>query len=1100
MSSREGKKPVPKFPSFKPKPESETLHGEAEKTHELSRGAGGGEHRVSKAGHSHHRDRHRPAVAASGGSSGPPSLVISQRSAPRQDQDHDRGRDSLFVVDKRGDPLIRRYGSNDRREIPEYRRIGGGRVLGVDGFMTIERVGNREEFFIRGYHEGRSVLGGDRRSLLARGSHNKSIVVRVRKEEYQPATGEEDFLSLRPSKRRKREGDVPEELSADEGPSYRSIHGKAKPHEHSESDEEYDSDSSTGSNWRNAENPMVARSIELSKRVREHPEDIEAWLQLVDHQDVLLGTVSSGGRRPTPAEVKSYADIKLSMLEQALSQVTTDPQRVLLQLKRMSEGAKIWDPKNLEKRWKDVIQKYGSDFEIWRAYMTYRQTTLSTFQYDDIKKLYIERMQFIRSEIASLPASSDQVPLYRQMIYVFLRTTRFIADAGYRELGTALWQAALELTFSRPTAAFEGADDTVLASFEAFWESEVPRIGEDMARGWAMFEADAGAQEPPDPKPSISPPVPTTRDVYKAWSILERYRSSSATLPARTLDDSAEDDPYRVVMFADIRDLLFYVPAHIIPSIRRELLDAFLIFSQLPPAFHSRDSVHGILQDDFLMRRPTLIAQGTANTLQDDPGQIEQTNKNLDFSQDYQSIIRTPEVLFPSPNWFKYITPIKDRIPPEQYRWIANTLKQLVRSLGVKELAPYYLAFESTNEPGNEKKTAKALLKQDPASVDLYEGYAILEWAQSNKAAARNVVAAAMGSQLITDSDRCRLGIAWAWMELEDGALAQSALRLCTLAEGRSRAASAADDDHHGPVAPSRVLKGRNFLATNRDYLFSSGDPEHAIIYAKGLALLEYLTQKSNKESSSESQGDIWSAIASISACSDEFISRGLASSSAHEKLLQFAARLLYFHAGRGPFRAGFLREQLTKYIGLFPRNTIFLGLLAWKETRLGIDDRVRAVLDSTVLTPAHDCLSSRAFAIRHEARTGNAHSARAAFEHAFTFGGGGSEAAAACGNHPGLWISYVRFCQARKELRPKTKDAFYRAVQRCPWSKDVFMEAFAPTTTTTTTGAEAPVHELDSAELGSVYNTLCDKGLRVHIEMPEFVEKWERQQMGRGR
>lgn len=63
-------------------------------------------------------------------------------------------------------------------------------------------------------------------------------------------------------------------------------------------------------------------------------------------------------------------------------------------------------------------------------------------------------------------------------------------------------------------------------------------------------------------------------------------------------------------------------------------------------------------------------------------------------------------------------------------------------------------------------------------------------------------------------------------------------------------------------------------------------------------------------------------------------------------------------------------------------------------------------------------------------------------------------------------------------------------------------MEAFAPATTmttTTTTGAAALVRELDSAELRSVYNTLCDKGLRVHVEMPEFVEKWRREQVGRG-
>ncbi len=198
----------------------------------------------------------------------------------------------------------------------------------------------------------------------------------------------------------------------------------------------------------------------------------------------------------------------------------------------------------------------------------------------------------------------------------------------------------------------------------------------------------------------------------------------------------------------------------------------------------------------------------------------------------------------------------------------------------------------------------------------------------------------------------------------------------------------------------------------------------------------------------------------------------------------------------RSPFRPGFLREQLTRYAGLFPHNTLFLSLLAWKETRLGIDDKVRSVLDATAgLAGTPSRLSSRAFAVRHEARTGNANSTRAAFERALddddNDGGGG-----ACGNHPGLWVSYIRFLGrhggggsgsgsgGRGAPRAKAKDAFYRAVQHCPWSKEVFMEAFA------TLG-----RDMDSAELDSVYDTLCDKGLRVHVEMPEFVERWRREQ-----
>lgn len=167
----------------------------------------------------------------------------------------------------------------------------------------------------------------------------------------------------------------------------------------------------------------------------------------------------------------------------------------------------------------------------------------------------------------------------------------------------------------------------------------------------------------------------------------------------------------------------------------------------------------------------------------------------------------------------------------------------------------------------------------------------------------------------------------------------------------------------------------------------------------------------------------------------------------------------------------------MAAFLGFFPDNTMFLTLFAWKETRLSIDDRVRALLNETILTKQHDSPTSRAFAIRHEMRSGNAHSTRAAFEHALEED---------CRKHNvGLWISYIRYCRTTKELRPKTKEAFYRALQRVPWAKEVFLEAFG----------DALVRDLDSAELRSVYRTLYDKGLRVHVEMDEFVGRWKEEE-----
>ena len=99
----------------------------------------------------------------------------------------------------------------------------------------------------------------------------------------------------------------------------------------------------------------------------------------------------------------------------------------------------------------------------------------------------------------------------------------------------------------------------------------------------------------------------------------------------------------------------------------------------------------------------------------------------------------------------------------------------------------------------------------------------------------------------------------------------------------------------------------------------------------------------------------------------------------------------------------------------------------------------------------------------------GTDHSARAAFEAAL--------ASEACRGNAPLWLDYIRFCYARKALRPKARDVFYRAVAQCPWSKELYLEAFGTL-----------AKEMNSAELKAVFSTITTNGLRVHVDMEEFV------------
>jgi len=168
--------------------------------------------------------------------------------------------------------------------------------------------------------------------------------------------------------------------------------------------------------------------------------------------------------------------------------------------------------------------------------------------------------------------------------------------------------------------------------------------------------------------------------------------------------------------------------------------------------------------------------------------------------------------------------------------------------------------------------------------------------------------------------------------------------------------------------------------------------------------------------------------------------------------------------------------------IHLFPHNTLFLSLFAWCQPPLRIDDPVRAVLQARAFAAGspHDCLGARRFAIHHEARAGTAHSVRAAFEAALE--------SDACRGSAELWIRYLRFCCSggrgggAKERGGRAREVFYRAIGACPGAKEIYMEAFGPRMRGL----------LSRSELRAVVETMVEKGLRVHVDLGEFLERWK--------
>ncbi|KAJ0354388.1 hypothetical protein COL154_001942 [Colletotrichum chrysophilum] len=1012
---------VPKFSTFKPKapdpvPLAKSSSGEV--THSRKDGAGEvakekksrhesrhrDDHRRHRSDHrSEHRSEHRHRDRKRSRSrSQERSLVVAKRPSVATTLE-ERAGNGVFVIDTKGDPLIRRYGGNDRGKVPTYRRDGRGKVLGSDGYLIIHRDGPREEFSIRMPGEGSSTLR-DRALFQARVHRVKTRRIRPRDESQEEV--EEDFVPLSKSSKRRRTEEP--ESDGDDKPSYRSIEGKAKAHEFSDSDIDFDTDQEGDLNPE-ADDPLKQRSIHLSRRVKEHPDDIAGWLELIAHQDVLLKAGESLDREVTKGEMHSFAEIKISMYESALAQAKRpeDEERLLLGL--MLEGAKVWSSSKLDSRWSDVAKKHEVSFCLWKARIDHKVTDLKTFEYSEIKKLYIERLRAVakQSSVSASPgpaysANTDmEASRYEQMIYIFLRVTRFIYDAGYRESAVAAWQALLELNLQRPSTHDALPESEILSSFRDFWEDEAPRLGEHNASGWSHYVQTNGSVDSPEQQRDDDTVV-QSRDVYKSWGATERLRATSSRSPGRATDDVLEDDPYRVVMYSDIQELLFVIPSTIVSHVWEQLVDGLLIFCCLPPVFCSSPWIQSAENDSFVVGS-LRVFEADVLRKPNEPDVMDETKSIPAFEQDGLRLAVSSDLLFARRNWFSFLSgwpcTAKSLDGPVDLSWVANCLRQLVISVGLKDLAEYSLAVDVANEPGNVKKRAKALIKKDPSNLAFYNAYALAEVGASNLEVGRQVVSSATSlvSRVANPRLRPKEAYPWRWKD-------------------------------YGPSLLNCVHRAKRSLKPTKGS-------------CRLLQDFYTITPVEGKFTKSEPR----------------------------------VSRLTYIR----PFRRAYLRDQLAHCIDLFPRNTIFLTLFAWASTTFGIDDPVRDILRKVTLTDANDCIGSRMFAIRYELLKGNVHSTQAAFERALD--------TPACRSNPEFWRCYIKFSYARKQFRHKAKEVFFRGLRHCPWSKDLALEAYTTL-----------INVMDEFELRSVFNTMTSKGLRIHVDLEEFVAKHERSKVKR--
>ena len=1087
-ASKDEKRPIPKFASFRPKDPARSQEVDAQPT-DINILPKSSLHEQHKRDNHRHRSRHEHRARTQG---------------ENEARDNSQG---SFVVDRTGDPNNLTFGALHRYGTPSYFRFGAGNVVGSPREYKIDRSVSNEKGLILSNRLYDLPTKSDRRSIWKDNNREVLQELRIKPQANQaPDIDTADFVALSANQRiKRRRGNDGSSLdvsssSGDDETHYRSIEGKARSNKKPAdqdliyNDNDVSSDEHEQSRSSTLDESVQRRRIELSRRVDADPTNCDAWLDLINHQDQIMGMNSSKRMGLTNAEKRSNADVKLSIYEKALDKVSNAEARETLLLGMMEEAIKVWPVERLSSQWESILKDNPGSLTLWTRFLDFKQTAFTSFRYDEVQSVYLNCLSTLeRAQQMTGKAIAETEKIHEIQVYVVLRMTSFMRESGFSELATAAWQALLEYEFFKPTR-LQGHEhkqggplhETVMSMFEAFWDSEVPRLGEGSSKGWASFcqkQAD-----PPQPRTEVTDVLEGGQNIWKSWIASERRQGVLARKPARTIDEVEENDPYSVILFSDIRPFLIDSPSK---TSREVLLDAFLIFCGLPPCqTESNDAPSRNWTGNGFLRNEALSQPNGPSPLWrlEAPKQrkpiSEGSNPQADLLDD-NSLSKDP-FGFPLPSWrlssgFLFTATGSWFSPFDAWRcsvnrgpldmsWVIQALRTLVLSgIGGDSLAEFLLALELYLSPNTVKKTSRTLLKKQSANLRLYNAYALVEYRLGNPSKGENVIITSinMGKTLeASQEESLILWRTWIWEMMSAGNTQDALQRLMEFANEEVQTAPVKTNQLEDQgTKPALLLRTEMALTATRDHMLSLNKYRHASLAMECLFLFSYLRS---------------SLLLAISTFKSNLAL--LSTNSANEHLHQSFAQLLYHHTTHThSFKPADVRSLLAESIAQFPQNTIFLSLYAWNEARFRIDDRVRSIVNNVVLsnnastsTPRgkqQESVTSHFFAIYTELHRGptfgsNSSTIRSTFERAVE-----SESGANCA---GLWKLYFLFEHSRRENR-RAKAVFWRGVRACPWVKELHLLAF-----------EYLRDVLEDSELRGIYELMEEKGLRVHVGLED--------------
>jgi hypothetical protein len=792
----------------------------------------------------------------------------------------------------------------------------------------------------------------------------------------------------------------------------------------------------------------------LVAQTKNDPQDADAWLALASHQRNL---VRSDKLALSNHERRVVADLRIAILEKALKKsAITSPGRDRIWMALLEEGNHILEASVIATKWKVALQECSTSAELKIRHVDFVQQNSNLFEFENCKQAYLDCLALLQRHALDVSNGGSSAVAVLQL-EVLLRFTVFLRGADFTELAIAIWQVLLEFHFFMPPALSDSSMEYQLAGIEEFWESEAPRIGEPYARGWRYGES---KERQTSTKLNDMPSAPNSGSRVSAAAKIELWRKTYQSLPA-SADEEDTNDPYRFVMFSDLRDILKLLVSKL-PQ--KDLFNACMAFLDLPCLAAEEDDSHAIkILNDVKLHKPIsdrYMEHAVEAT------NMTQVLPTIRVQQESAESLFERDAFAPVPSNSTQLKMNDSRHLPLAHR-IIEMLAKIDASPMI--FAIYHIAFEVHMSPQTASKTAKHHLFTRSSGFEVLNASAMAEARLKRVDKADRLWQSALQNRSKIpqgEEDAILVWHAAIYFHLHDRSESKALGYLATI---RSDSETSQLSTKCTSMSATTLERVRQELITGFDQMFAAGKFKRAILYVDCLALLCYIV----------SAHDLAEALDVY----DMYDTRLLDSRcrTAAELLAQYKADLIGLHLDeRRAFKMKSVEESLQPSHTAIPENTRLLAVYH----RLTSQDRIRQLLKQPLEQHGPSALPAQTiFRIEREVENANKgltgsnrHTVRAAFSNALR------SVDSPVRHVPSLWFRWLFFEKAqaqsasdKKHLEDATSHMrmlFVEGLKHLPWVKSWI-----------TIGIVLLQDIMSEAELERVYNLIMERGLRVRVE-----------------